>query len=136
MRQRGMRVAAVAAVLFGGVSLAVAAHWFSRGPDPLTYDVYDGVILDGGYLRGTGGSSVVVTFEEGTKVTLTSTARARLRSVTARGARLGLESGAASFAVTPDANRRWEVEVGPFPGRAADSRAGETFRRSSPWPRP
>ena len=113
-RQRVTRVAALAAVLLSGAFFALAGHWLLKGPEPLTYEVQDGVILDGGYLRGTGGSGVVVTFEEGTTVTLTPSARARLRSVSAGGARLGLESGAASFAVTPDANRRWEVEVGPF----------------------
>lgn len=114
-RRRRLTQAAplVSLALAAGIVFAVGAHWFIS-PVALTYEVEGGSVLDAGYLHESNGKGVEVTFEEGTKFTLASGARARLRSVDARGARLGLERGKASFHVTPDVNRRWEVEVGPF----------------------
>ena len=40
--------------------------------------------------------------------------RSRLRAVDASGARIAIEHGTASFQVTPSADHRWQVDVGPF----------------------
>lgn len=108
-----------AAVVLGGLVLGSLVFvgtraWRDAQPVPLTYVVHGGALLDGGYLRESGNSGVTVAFAEGTKCALAPGARAKLRSVDARGARLVLESGTASWDVTPDVRRRWEVEVGPF----------------------
>lgn len=110
--QRRMAPLAVAALVTSAV-LVLGARWLLT-PAALGYEVRGGVVLDAGYLRANDGSGVMVTFEEGTQFALAPGARARLRTVDAQGARLGLEHGKASFDVVPDVNRRWEVEVGPF----------------------
>lgn len=115
VRQRRLKALLAAAVLVVGVlSVGLTTRWLSAKNAPLAYSVQGGALLDAGYLREDGSSGVVVTFEEGTKFALAPGARARLREVTREGARLGLEGGAASFDVTPNASHHWEVEVGPF----------------------
>ena len=53
-------------------------------------------------------------FSEGTRFELLPGARGRLRSVDPDGARFALEHGTASLRVTPNRERRWLVEAGPF----------------------
>lgn len=108
------RAAPLVALMVVGGALLFVLRGAGSEPAPLTYEVRGGVVLDAGYVRESNGAGVVLTFQEGTTFKLASGARARLRAVDALGARLGLESGKASFQVTPDAGRRWEVEVGPF----------------------
>lgn len=116
LQQRLMPFAAVvmSGLVLGSLVFVGTRAWRDAQPTPLTYVVDGGALLDGGYLRESGTSGVTVTFAEGTKCALAPGARAKLRTVDARGARLVLESGTASWDVTPDVRRRWEVEVGPF----------------------
>ena len=73
-----------------------------------------GTILEGGYLSEVGNAGVALLFNEGSKFVLTPGTRARLRAVTVEGARLALDHGTASFQITPNLERRWWVEAGPF----------------------
>ena len=73
-----------------------------------------GTILEGGYLSEVGNGGVALLFNEGSKFVLTPGTRARLRAVTVEGARLALDHGTASFQITPNPERRWWVEAGPF----------------------
>ncbi len=113
-QKRWQRAAPLILFAVLSVGVGVSRPWSTQEPVALGYVVQGGVELDGGYLREVDGSGLRLLFEEGTRFTLGSGARARLRSVSARGARLGLESGAAAFEVTPNLQHRWEVEVGPF----------------------
>jgi len=87
-------------------------------PPALTYRVEGGSLVDGGYLRESGRGGIKMFFGEGTEFILKPGTRSRLRSVDASGARIAIEHGAASFLVTPApahvADRRWQVDVGPF----------------------
>jgi ferric-dicitrate binding protein FerR (iron transport regulator) len=71
-------------------------------------------LLEGGYLSKSGRAGVTVIFSEGSTFALMPGARGRLRSVDADGARLALEHGTAALRVTPNRERRWLVEAGPF----------------------
>jgi ferric-dicitrate binding protein FerR (iron transport regulator) len=117
MRSRRKLLRRVAPVLLAAglaVTFVVERTWYGGEPSALNYALQGGTVLEGGYLREVDGTGIHLTFEEGTRFALASGARARLRSVNPAGARLELESGAASFDVTPNAEHRWEMEVGPF----------------------
>jgi ferric-dicitrate binding protein FerR (iron transport regulator) len=73
-----------------------------------------GELLQGGYLSEVGGAGMSLAFNEGSEFVFMPGTRARLREVTAGGARVALEHGTASFRITPNVARRWSVEAGPF----------------------
>ena len=80
----------------------------------LTYQVEGGSVLDGGYLRESGHSGIKLLFNEGSTFALMPGTRGRLRAVNNEGARVAIDSGTASFRITPSSDRRWWVESGPF----------------------
>ena len=89
----------------------------TRGPAPqpaLAYRIEGGSLVDGGYLRESGGAGIRLFFAEGTEFVLMPGTRSRLRAVDAAGARIAIEHGTASFQVTPSSDHRWQVDVGPF----------------------
>ncbi len=114
---RGSLVAA-AVLVMTLLGLQVAAfsrhHWTTPEPTALTYRVEGGSVLEGGYLRASGDAGIKLAFSEGSEFVLTPGTRGRLRAVDERGAGLAIESGTAHFQITPSAERRWWVEVGPF----------------------
>jgi len=99
-----------------GLHVASELRPRSRAPLPqaLAYQIEDGSVLPGGYLRGSGHKSIKVLFSEGSAVVLMAGTRGRLRAVDQEGARVAIEQGTAAFQVTPSSDRRWLVEVGPF----------------------
>jgi hypothetical protein len=103
--------AAIVAVLVTGRSGRVRAP---APPPALAYRIEGGNLVDGGYLREAGRGGIKLFFAEGTEFILTPGTRSRLRTVDAAGARIAIEHGTASFQVTPSADRRWQVDVGPF----------------------
>jgi hypothetical protein len=107
----------VAAASVGGVLQIVS---FSRAQKPppaspaLAYQIEGGSVIDGGYLRESGGGGIKLFFTEGTEFILMPGTRGRLRTVDSSGARIAIEHGTASFQVAPRSNGRWLVDVGPF----------------------
>ena len=99
---------------FLGFQVASVVRERFREVPPLAYRVEGGSVLEGGYLRDSGSGGVRLFFNEGTKVTLTPSARGRLRSVDKDGTRVVLDQGTASFDVARSKERRWLVEAGPF----------------------
>jgi hypothetical protein len=83
-------------------------------PPALTYRIEGGDLVEGGYLRESGGTGIKLSFAEGTQFLLAPGTRGRLRSVDAAGARIAIERGTALFKVTPAVDHRWQVDVGPF----------------------
>ncbi|MGK4002431.1 FecR family protein [Sorangium sp. So ce1036] len=61
-----------------------------------------------------GASGATARFSDGTTVRFGPDARGRVAAVTARGARIHLERGAARFKVTPRPGAEWFAEAGPF----------------------
>jgi len=123
---RARRRAVVRWSLFGTVTAgaALALAVFLRVPHPrapvappaLAYRIEGGSLGDGGYLQESGRAGIKVFFAEGTEFILAPGTRSRLRAVDAAGARIAIESGTASFQVTPTpaGDHRWQVDVGPF----------------------
>lgn len=107
-----------AAMLSTVVVLLVASLSRQGAPAPtppaLAYRIEGGELLEGGYLRESGHAGIRLLFSEGSRLDFTPGTRGRLRNVDAAGARVAIEQGTASFRVTPNADRRWWVEVGPF----------------------
>ena len=104
------------------VAVGVVRSDRARLPEPvappraLAYRVEGGSVVEGGYLRESGGAGIKLFFTEGTEFALMPGTRSRLRAVDAAGARIAIEHGTASFQVTPapGKDRRWLVDVGPF----------------------
>jgi len=108
-------VAAASAIVVVSVVRSGRQPW-RAAPPALTYSIEGGSVVDGGYLRESGGGGIKLSFVEGTEFILTPGTRSRLRAVDASGARIAIEHGTASFQVTPApaGDRRWQVDVGPF----------------------
>lgn len=83
-------------------------------PSVLAYQIEGGRVLEGGYLRESGHSGIRLLFNEGSKFALLPGTRGRLRAIDAKGARVAIEQGTASFQITQSRDRRWLVEAGPF----------------------
>ena len=73
-----------------------------------------GKLLDGGYLSASGSTGVKLFFDEGSEFVLAPGTRGRLRTVSAEGAHLAIDQGAASFRITQNQKHRWAIEAGPF----------------------
>ena len=99
-----------------GLQMASDARKRLRAPEPpaLVYQIEGGSVLEGGYLRESGHAGIKLFFNEGSKVVLMPGTRGRLRAVDPKGAHVAIEHGTASFQVTPNSDRRWSVEIGPF----------------------
>jgi hypothetical protein len=83
-------------------------------PAMLTYRIDGGNVLEGGYLRESGGAGIKLSFSEGSQLAFSPGTRGRIREVDGQGAHFAIERGTASFQVTPSSARRWLVDVGPF----------------------
>ena len=71
-------------------------------------------MLEGGYLRDSGGDGMKLSFSEGSQVVLMPGARGRLRALGKDGTRVVVDHGTASFEVSRTKQPRWFVEAGPF----------------------
>jgi TolA-binding protein len=109
----GATASAVVLMVLGIVSWS-RTHLRSLAPAALTYQIQGGSVVEGGYLRESGNGAVKLVFAEGTEFVLMPGTRGRLRAVESTGARIAIESGAASFQVTPRSEAKWLVDVGPF----------------------
>src|SRR5690606_2581793 len=113
-RQWSKRVAVVMVLMALPLAWVQGKTWLMPAPSELAYEVRGGSLLEGGYLRESGGEGVSVSFEEGSRFVLSSGSRGRLRAVSDERARVGIEHGSARVKVTPATGRTWEVEAGPF----------------------
>src|SRR5206468_3918184 len=120
-RALGWSLAAISVVAATGWLLTVGTARSDRARTPataaqpaLTYRIEGGDLVEGGYLRESGGSGIKLSFAEGTQFVLASGTRSRLRSVDASGARIAIERGTAMFNVVPAVDHRWQADVGPF----------------------
>lgn len=107
--------ALVACVALGVLVVPRLRSHSPEGPAPVTVTRIDGgQLLEGGYLSEVGKGGVRLYFNEGSEFVLTPGTRGRLGAVGANGARMVLDHGTASFRITPNVERRWAVEAGPF----------------------
>ena len=114
-RQLWLGTAVVLALVAGlWAAPGLRSRWSGAQPAVALDRIEGGSLLDGGYLSESGHTGIRLFFNEGSSFALTPGARGRLRELSRDGARFGLEEGAASFQITPNAARRWSVEAGPF----------------------
>lgn len=115
-RGRTRRIALLVGCVMSLLATAVAlSRWSSDSPEPVAVQrIEGGRMLDGGYLAEQGRGGIELTFNEGTRFTLSPGSRGRVRSITKAGARFALDTGTAAFRITPSRGREWWVEAGPF----------------------
>jgi len=112
-------LASVAVAVCALVALQVTSTYRKRSSASesatLTYRVDGGEVLEGGYLRESGGhEGMTVAFNEGSRLALTPGTRSRIQIVDRDGAHVAIERGRGSFQVVHKPDRRWLVDVGPF----------------------
>ncbi len=118
-RKRSGRRARLAVLVCCALTLlagaAALSRWSGIAAKTVTVErIEGGKMLDGGYLAELGGKGVALSFNEGSRFTLSPGSRGRLRSVTHAGARFALDTGSAEFRITPSRDHEWWVEAGPF----------------------
>jgi hypothetical protein len=102
--------------------LISAGFWSWRGPSPITFEVAGRAGITDAWLAAQGSTPLPLSFSDGSAVTLTQGARARVVELGARGARLVLERGRAALSVAHRDQTDWEVGVGPFEVRVTGTR--------------
>jgi TolA-binding protein len=111
-------LALAALVPFAWTLISRLSPTLRRQPTPetpmLAYRVEGGTVLEGGYLRESGGGEMNVLFNEGSTVTFARGTRGRVHVVDRDNARVAIERGRASFHVQHRSDRRWSVDAGPF----------------------
>ena len=115
-KRRALFVALAACLLALGTALVPAVLRRARVTlEPVAVQRIDGGrLLDGGYLSEVGHAGIELRFNEGSKFALTPGTRGRLRTLTPEGTHFELDHGTASFQITPNPERQWWIEVGPF----------------------
>lgn len=106
-------IALVAVAGFGGGVLS-GGRWIGGGGAPLTFTLDGAAASREGYIPRVQEARALVSFSDGTVVTLQRGARAWVASTDARGGRIRLEEGQGHFAVQHRAQARWAVDAGPY----------------------
>jgi TolA-binding protein len=115
-RRRTLRLAFTGTCLAAIIPLAVLALRAPQGEKPLQVSFTGAQLGDHGQITRTASlpNASLLHFSDGTEVELRTDAAANLVDVTARGATVALEHGAAQFRVMPLPGARWAVAAGPF----------------------
>jgi ferric-dicitrate binding protein FerR (iron transport regulator) len=101
---------AAAAVVLATRTLFPAAHPVR----PLTFEVADGILEEGGYVRGDDQRGGQLRFSDGTRVRLAPGAKMSVATLGVRGARLRVQDGQAHFEVMHLPQAAWTVDAGPY----------------------
>jgi len=112
---RGWRILVLSCA--GAAALALAIRTLGpvvHGAPPLTFQVADGILEEGGYVRGDDQRGGQLTFSDGTRIRLAPGAKLSVAAPGARGARLRLQDGEAHFEVMHLPHAAWAVEAGPY----------------------
>jgi hypothetical protein len=110
------RASFLAAAAFVMVLAVVVGFAWRRAPARLAFTI-DGVAARAGaYVHGGGDSDQPprLRFSDGSEIVFTPGSSGRVGEVDHRGARVLVESGAASFTIAHLPGARWSVEAGPF----------------------
>ena len=121
----GVRVFASALAL---ALLVVGGTAVYRHTDRLTYEVMNGTIGPGGFVRPTATGTAIL-FSEGSEITLGESARTRVDGLTANGGRVVVESGTVQARIVPRKHARWTLEAGPYTIRVT----GTAFKVHWSW---
>jgi len=101
---------------FGLVTAGAAAAvvMFHRADATLTFDVVNGSVSDGGYVRAKAEGGTELRFSEGSMIALDPGTSTRVTDIDAHGSRVLLESGRAHVRVTHRPAAKWTVDAGPY----------------------
>ncbi|WP_437324919.1 tetratricopeptide repeat protein [Sorangium sp. So ce381] len=116
--------------------LVILGLWALRPAARLSYQIdgvapgerADGAALADTYVRG-GTSGATARFSEGTTVRFAPGARGRITAVTARGAQIHIEGGAAHFRVAHLPEAEWVAAAGPFTVRVTGTEFDLSWER-------
>lgn len=110
-RTRGLRL--IAAVATATIVAGTGGTLLYRQVGAVTYQVRNGAVDEGGFVRPTAPGTAVV-FSEGSQVTLGAAARTRVQDLTTAGGRVIVESGSVHARIVPRKRARWFVDAGPY----------------------
>jgi TolA-binding protein len=115
-RWRPSRIAVLALVPVALSLLVLLLALRPASPSTITFAVGIGQTPGpvGSYLVPVGGAQLPIRFSEGSVVTLSPTARARVSSTSAKGARLLIETGKARCEIVHKSNAEWTIAAGPY----------------------
>ena len=101
---------------FGAVAASIAfyAVKFHGGDAALTFNVVNGRVSDGGYVRAAASGDTEVRFSDGSNLALDPGTSTRVTDVDAHGGRVLLESGRAHVRVTHRPAAKWVIDAGPY----------------------
>jgi ferric-dicitrate binding protein FerR (iron transport regulator)/TolA-binding protein len=114
-RRRAWRILLVSCV--GAAAMALAIRTLGplvRPAPPLTFEVANVTLEEGGYVRGDAQRGGQLRFSDGTRIRLGPGAKLSVAAPGARGARLRLQDGEAHFEVMHLPHAAWAVEAGPY----------------------
>jgi hypothetical protein len=93
---------------------AAAVLMFHRPDSTLTFDVVNGTVSDGGYVRAKASGGTELRFSDGSSLALDPGTSTRVTDIDAHGSRVLLESGRAHVRVTHRPAAKWVVDAGPY----------------------
>jgi hypothetical protein len=129
-RNRDARRRRVAAVALAAACLGPLLWFATHAESRLSYRVSDGSVGEGNIV---GQQHTSVAFSDGSRLQLADGARARIRDVTAHGARVDLVDGEVSVDIVKAEGNAWFVQAGPYEvhviGTAFDVRWHNAQRR-------
>ena len=114
-RPRSNRTWRIGLAGFGVAAAAAAIALFVNYRSSVqAFEVANGSVSSGGYIRPTAPEGAQVRFADGTEVVLESGARTKVAEVYPHGARILLEDGKARLHVMPLPGAKWLVDAGPY----------------------
>jgi hypothetical protein len=111
-RSPGLRWALGLGAVAAGVVIALVA--FRDHGAALTFQVVNGTVSNGGYVRANAAGGTALQFSDGSSLALDPGTGARVGDVDARGGRVLLESGRARVRVNHRPHASWTVDAGPY----------------------
>jgi hypothetical protein len=96
------------------VALTASVLMLRQRDGALTFNVMNGTVSDGGYVRATMEGGTEIRFSDGSNLALEPGTRTRVAELNARGGRVLLESGRARVHVMPRPRAKWTVDAGPY----------------------
>jgi len=93
---------------------AAAVLMVNRPDSTLTFDVVNGSVSDGGYVRAKASGGTELRFSDGSSLALEPGTSTRVTDIDAHGSRVLLESGRAHVNVTHRPAAKWVVDAGPY----------------------
>lgn len=129
-RFRRRRIAPVwgAAALLAAAAAGATVYHFARPRAPLGASIGAHPLAVGEWVSADHGAAPQIQFSDGSAITLSPGARARLATLDAKGAQLVLESGSAKVNVIPNHGARYRLSLGPFAVDVTGTRFDVGFR--------